>query len=98
MKAAEGDEFKAEGAVAMSRTDGNVDVLESGDAKTDTSTGAWIGGGIDLVDGLFAPPLLLSTAIGAGIGALLGHPGKQDHQTPPSDRRQPRPTQRHWTT
>ena len=23
--------------------------------------------------GLFAPPLLLSTAIGAGIGALLGH-------------------------
>jgi uncharacterized membrane protein len=72
LKAAEGDDFKIEGAVVMSRdADGNVDVLEHGDE--DTATGAWIGGGIGLVVGLFAPPLLLSTAIGAGIGALLGH-------------------------
>jgi len=74
LKAAEGDEFKVKGAVVMSRdADGNVDVLESGDANEDTAAGAWIGGGIGLVVGLFAPPLLLSTAIGAGIGALLGH-------------------------
>ena len=31
-----------------------------------------VGGGIGLVVGLFAPPLLLSTAVGAGIGALIG--------------------------
>ena len=75
LKNAEGsDDFKVEGAVVMSRdADGNVDVLESGDANTDTSSGAWIGGGIGLVVGLFAPPLLAATAIGAGIGALLGH-------------------------
>ena len=75
LKDAEGsDEFKVEGAVVMSRDgDGNVDVLESGDANTDTSKGAVIGGGIGLVVGLFAPPLLAATAIGAGIGALLGH-------------------------
>ena len=30
-------------------------------------------GGVGLVVGLFAPPLLAATAIGAGIGALLGH-------------------------
>ena len=75
LKDAEGsDDFKVEGAVVMSRDgDGNVDVLESGDANTDTSKGAVIGGGIGLVVGLFAPPLLAATAIGAGIGALLGH-------------------------
>ena len=74
LKDAQGDDFKVEGAVVMSRdADGNVDVLESGKANEDTSTGAWIGGGIGLVVGLFAPPLLISTAIGAGIGALLGH-------------------------
>jgi uncharacterized membrane protein len=72
LKAAEGDDFEIVGAVVMSRdADGNVDVLEVGDE--DVSTGAWIGGGIGLVVGLFAPPLLVSTAIGAGIGALLGH-------------------------
>ena len=32
-----------------------------------------LGGGVGLVVGLFAPPLLASTAIGAGIGAVLGH-------------------------
>jgi uncharacterized membrane protein len=74
LKDAQGDDFKVEGAVVMSRDgDGNVDVLESGKANEDTSTGAWIGGGIGLVVGLFAPPLLAATAIGAGIGALLGY-------------------------
>lgn len=81
LKAAQGDDFKVEGAVVMSRdADGNVDVLESGKANEDTATGAWIGGGIGLVVGLFAPPLLLSTAVGAGIGALLGHLTKKHEE------------------
>jgi uncharacterized membrane protein len=81
LKEAEGDDFKVEGAVVMSRdADGNVDVLESGAANEDTAAGAWIGGGIGLVVGLFAPPLLLSTAIGAGIGALLGHLTKKHEE------------------
>jgi uncharacterized membrane protein len=72
LKAAEGDDFEVVGAVVMSRdADGKVDVLEVGDE--DVAAGAWIGGGIGLVVGLFAPPLLAATAIGAGIGALLGH-------------------------
>lgn len=72
LKAAEGDDMKIVGAVVMSRdADGKVDVLESGDK--DVASGAWIGGGLGLVVGLFAPPLLVSTAIGAGIGAVLGH-------------------------
>ncbi len=72
LKSAEGDDFKIEGAVVMSRdANGDVDVLAKGDGTT--AAGTWIGGGIGLVVGLFAPPLLLSTAIGAGIGALLGH-------------------------
>ena len=66
LKAAEGDEFKVEGAGAIGRADDNVDVLDCGDARTDTSTGGWIGGGIDLVVGLLASPLLVSTAMGRG--------------------------------
>jgi len=81
LKDAEGDDFKVEGAVVMSRdADGNVDVLEKGAANEDTVAGAWIGGGIGLVVGLFAPPLLAATAIGAGIGALLGHLTKKHEE------------------
>jgi uncharacterized membrane protein len=72
LKAAEGADLDVVGAVVMSRdADGNVDVLEAGDENV--AAGAWIGGGIGLVVGLFAPPLLAATAIGAGIGAVLGH-------------------------
>ena len=72
LKALEGPDLEVVGAVVMNRdADGNVDVLEVGDG--DTAGGAVIGGGVGLVVGLFAPPLLLSTAIGAGIGAVLGH-------------------------
>jgi len=79
LKDAQGDDFEIEGAVVMSRdADGNVDVLEKGDE--DTAAGAWIGGGIGLVVGLFAPPLLAATAIGAGIGALLGHLTKKHEE------------------
>ncbi len=67
------DDLAVVGAVVMSRDgDGKVDVLETGAANESTAGGALIGGGIGLIVGLFAPPLLLSTAIGAGIGALVG--------------------------
>jgi uncharacterized membrane protein len=72
LKSAEGAEFRIEAAVVMSRDgDGNVDVLEQGDG--DTGAGAVVGGSLGFVVGLFAPPLLAATAIGAGIGAVLGH-------------------------
>jgi uncharacterized membrane protein len=34
--------------------------------------GAKLGGGVGLVVGLFAPPLLAATAVGAAAGAVLG--------------------------
>lgn len=72
LKAAEGDDLEVEAAVVMSRdADGKVDVLEKGDGTV--GAGAVMGGGVGLVVGLFAPPLLAATAIGAGIGAVLGH-------------------------
>jgi uncharacterized membrane protein len=79
LKAAEGDDLAVVAAVVMSRdADGKVDVLEKGDGTT--GAGAVIGGGIGLVVGLFAPPLLAATAIGAGIGALLGHLTKKHEE------------------
>jgi len=72
LKSAEGADLSVEAAVVMSRdADGNVDVLEQGDGIT--GSGAVIGGSLGFVVGLFAPPLLAATAIGAGIGAVLGH-------------------------
>ena len=79
LKSLEGPDLVIEGAVVMNRdADGDVDVLTAGDGIT--AEGAWIGGGIGLVVGLFAPPLLASTAIGAGIGALLGHLTKKHEE------------------
>jgi uncharacterized membrane protein len=79
LKHAEGDDLKVEAAVVMSRdADGKVDVLEEGDG--DTAGGAVIGGSLGFVVGLFAPPLLAATAIGAGIGALLGHLTKKHEE------------------
>jgi uncharacterized membrane protein len=72
LRAAEDDDLAVVGAVVMNRdADGNVDVLRDGDGAT--AAGAVFGADVGLLVGLFAPPLLLSTAIGAGIGALLGH-------------------------
>lgn len=68
LKAAREDGLEIVGAVVMTHSaDGDVDVSETGGGEVagDASLGA-VGG---LVVGLFAPPLLLSTAIGAGIGA-----------------------------
>jgi uncharacterized membrane protein len=50
--------------------DGEVHVQETGDHLG--KKGAKVGGGVGLVVGLFAPPLLAATAVGAGLGALAG--------------------------
>ena len=64
-------EYKVVGAVVMNRdASGKVEVREHGDERT--GTGAVLGGTAGLVVGLFAPPLLAATAVGAGIGAGLG--------------------------
>jgi len=79
LKSAEGSDFKIEAAVVMSRdADGKVDVLEQGDGTT--GGGAVIGGSLGFVVGLFAPPLLAATAVGAGIGAVLGHLTKKHEE------------------
>jgi uncharacterized membrane protein len=79
LKAAEGDDLAVVGAVVMSRdADGKVDVLAEGDGIT--GGGAVLGGSLGFVVGLFAPPLLAATAIGAGIGAVLGHLTKKHEE------------------
>ncbi len=77
LKAGENDgEYKVVGAVVMSRdADGKVTVDEQGDGRT--GGGAVLGGTAGLVVGLFAPPLLAATAVGAGIGAVAGHLSKR---------------------
>ena len=65
-------DFVIVGAVVMSRAaDGTVTVDEHG-AVSPVGASAVLGGGAGLVVGLFAPPLLAATAIGAGIGAGIG--------------------------
>ena len=61
---------KVEGAVCVSRDHaGKLAVAETDHM---VKKGAEVVGGVGLVLGLFAPPLLLATAIGAAIGAGLG--------------------------
>jgi uncharacterized membrane protein len=49
---------------------GEMQVIEAGDHAV--RKGATMLGGAGLVVGLFAPPLLAATAVGAGIGAVAG--------------------------
>lgn len=64
-------EYQVVAAVVMSRdAKGEVTVHEHGDERV--AGGAVVGGAAGLVVGLFAPPLLAATAIGAGIGAVIG--------------------------
>lgn len=63
--------YEVVGAVVLERDkDGKVSVKEHGD-KSVGHGAAW-GAGAGVVVGLFAPPLLAATAVGAGIGAILG--------------------------
>ena len=67
----EADDYQVVGAVVLNRdASGKVDVAEHGDAHV--AGGAVLGGTAGLVIGLFAPPLLAATAVGAGIGAVVG--------------------------
>jgi arylsulfatase len=50
--------------------DGDVHVTETGDHLG--RRGAKLGGGVGLVVGLFAPPLLAATALGAVAGGVMG--------------------------
>jgi len=66
------EDFAVVGAVVASRNDaGEVTVDEHG-AASPVGGGTVVGGAAGLVVGLFAPPLLLATAVGAGIGAGIG--------------------------
>jgi uncharacterized membrane protein len=79
LKAAQGDDFDVVGAVVMSRdADGKVDVLEKGTGEV--AAGSVIGGGVGLLVGQFAPPLLAATAVGAGIGAVAGELTKKHEE------------------
>ena len=60
-----------EGVVLVTRDDnGQVSVQETGDHVG--RKGAKVGGGVGLVVGLFSPPLLAATVVGAAGGALVG--------------------------
>jgi uncharacterized membrane protein len=65
------DDFAVIASVVLTReSDGKVDVDEHGGMQV--GRGATLGGVAGLVVGLFAPPLLAATAVGAGIGAAAG--------------------------
>ena len=65
-----GDVAVVASVVLQRDADGKVTAKEHGAGPV--GGGAILGGGLGLVVGLFAPPLLLTTVVGAGIGAGLG--------------------------
>src|SRR2546428_1295237 len=71
LKLAEEKTITVEGVVLVQKDDtGEVEVSETGDHLG--RKGLKIGGGVGLVVGLFAPPLLAATAVGAAIGGVTG--------------------------
>ncbi len=73
-------DFAVVGAVVASRNDaGEVTVDEHGVASP-VAGGTTLGAAGGLVVGLFAPPLLLATALGAGIGAGIGELKKRHEE------------------
>src|SRR6266480_6713111 len=71
LKLAEDKTITAEGIVLVQKeADGEVHVVETGDHLG--RKGAKLGGGVGLVVGLVAPPLLAATAIGAAAGGVMG--------------------------
>lgn len=62
---------ESDGVVLVTKdADGEVHVEETGDHLG--RKGVKVGGGVGLAVGLFAPPLLAATAVGAAAGGLLG--------------------------
>jgi uncharacterized membrane protein len=71
VKLAEDKTITVEGVVLVQKdADGEVQVTETGDHLG--RKGAKVGGGVGLVVGLFAPPLLAATAVGAVAGGVTG--------------------------
>ena len=71
LKLAEDKTITVEGVVLVQKdADGEVHVTETGDHLG--RRGVKIGGGVGLVVGLFAPPLLAATAVGAAAGGVMG--------------------------
>ena len=71
LKLAEQKTITVEGVVLVQKdADGEVTVTETGDHLG--KKGATLGGGVGLVAGLFAPPLLAATAVGAAAGGVMG--------------------------
>jgi len=65
------DDAAVVASVVLSRdAEGKVNVDEHGGMQV--AAGATLGGIAGFVVGLFAPPLLVATAVGAGIGAVAG--------------------------
>jgi uncharacterized membrane protein len=70
LKLAEDKAITVEGVVLVQKdTNGEVHVTETGDHLG--RKGLKIGGGAGLVVGLFAPPLLAATAVGAAAGGVM---------------------------
>src|SRR5262245_21765759 len=62
---------ESDGVILVTKdAEGEVHVTETGDHLG--RKGAKLGGGVGLVVGLFAPPLLAATAVGAAAGAVMG--------------------------
>src|SRR5258707_170594 len=71
LKLAEDKKITVEGVVLVQKdADGEVHIDETGDHLG--RKGAKLGGGAGPVVGLFAPPLLAATAVGAAAGAVMG--------------------------
>ena len=67
----EDKEIVTEGiALVLKDANGEVEVQETGDHIG--RKGVKVGGGLGLVVGLFAPPLLAATAVGAAVGGIAG--------------------------
>jgi uncharacterized membrane protein len=71
VKLVEDKTVESDGVVLVTKdADGEVHVQETGDHLG--RKGVKVGGGVGLVVGLFAPPLLAATAVGAAVGGLAG--------------------------
>ena len=71
VKLVEDEQLEVEGVVLVTvDADGTVAVKETGDHLG--RKGLEIGGGVGLVVGLFAPPLLAATVVGGAVGGLIG--------------------------
>ncbi len=76
VKLAEEGTVTTDGVVLVTKdAEGEVTVEETGDHLG--RKGLKVGGGVGLVVGLFAPPLLAATAIGAAAGGVLGKLGRK---------------------